>query len=153
MKNIIILLTILFSITSISQEITKVKGRYFINDSQISHRQTREYLSKNTEAFSLFKKAQKKEALGGFFVGIGGALLTVDLVIGLFSDVSYPTPATYIGLASLLVSIPILAGKDKKAKKAIHIYNEGLKNSGIEDSNTELNIIANQNGYGLQFRF
>jgi hypothetical protein len=153
MKNIIILLTILFSITSISQEITKVKGRYFINDSQISHRQTREFLSKNTKAFSLFKKAQNKEALGGFFVGIGGALLTVDLVIGLFSNVSYPTPATYIGLASLLVSIPILSGKDKKAQKAVDIYNEGLKTTGNEDSNLKFNIIANQNGCGLQVRF
>ncbi|WP_418262622.1 hypothetical protein [Flavobacterium faecale] len=153
MKNLITLILILVSIASFSQEITKVKGRYFIKNSQISHRQARELLSKNTEALALFKKAQNKEALGGFFVGIGGALVTVDLVIGLFSDVVYPTPATYIGLASLLVSLPILAGKDKKAQRAVDVYNEGLKHSGNEDSNLELNVIANQNGCGLQLRF
>ncbi|GIZ10515.1 hypothetical protein [Flavobacterium sp. UMI-01] len=153
MKKRIPLLFLLFSILSFSQEIVKVKGRYYSNNSQISHRHVRDLLTKNTEALSLFKKSQNKEALGGFFVGIGSALVTVDLAIGLFSDVKYPTPATYLGLASLLISVPILTGKNKKAQQAIDLYNEGLQHKGEDSTQPEINIIANQNGCGLQLRF
>ena len=153
MKKTLLLLVVLLSITSFSQEIKKVHGRYFINDTQLSTRQTRDLLASKPEALSLFKSAQNKESMGGFLVGIGSALVTVDLVIGLFSDVSYPTKATYGGLASLLVALPILAGRNKKIKKALTLYNDGLKNSAENNSDIEFHVIANQNGYGLQVRF
>jgi hypothetical protein len=69
------------------------------------------------------------------------------------ADVKYPSAATYIGLASLAVSIPVLSGRNKKRDEAIALYNDGLKKSATNDSNFELNIVANQRGYGLQFQF
>ncbi len=153
MKKLVAIISLLFSIASFSQEIEKVKGQYYIEGRQISQRHTQDLLASNTEALALFKSGKNKEAFGGLFVGFGAALISTDLIVGLFSDVSYPTAATYVGIASIAVSIPILYRKNKKLKDAIALYNNGLKDSGSNDSNIELNVISNQNGYGLQFRF
>ena len=153
MKRTITILCFLFTIVSFSQEIQKVKGRFFLEGKQISSRETRELLTSNTEALTLFKKSKNKESLGGFLLGFGGTLVMVDVVVGLVSDVKYPSGATYVGLASLVSSIPILSGKNKKMQNAIDTYNNGLKNAGSKEFNPELNMIANTNGYGLQLRF
>ena len=153
MKRTITILCFLFTIVSFSQEIQKVKGRFFLEGKQISSRETRELLTSNTEALTLFKKSKNKESLGGFLLGFGGTLVMIDVVVGLVSDVKYPSGATYVGLASLVSSIPILSGKNKKMQNAIDTYNNGLKNAGSNGFNPELNVIANTNGYGLQLRF
>ncbi len=153
MKKLILVLTILFSISSFSQEIVKERGRYFVNGKQISTRETRELLTSNPEALKLFKSGKSKESTGGLLIGFGTALVTVDLAIGLFSDVKYPTVATYIGVASLIASFPVLAGKNKKLKDGIDLYNKGAKKIGQIDTDFELNVIANHNGYGIQFIF
>ena len=132
---------------------TKSKRAFFSGRKQISSRETRELLTSNTEALTLFKKSKNKESLGGFLLGFGGTLVMVDVVVGLVSDVKYPSGATYVGIASLVSSIPILSGKNKKMQNAIDTYNNGLKNAGSNEFNPELNMIANTNGYGLQLRF
>ncbi|WPR70960.1 hypothetical protein SLW70_13615 [Flavobacterium sp. NG2] len=153
MKNLITLLCLLLSLVTFSQKIEKEKGRFFIEGKQISSREARELIASNTEALALFNTAKNKEALGGFFMGLGSALVVLDVVIGAFSDVQYPTAATYGGLACLAVSIPVIVGKRKKMNHAIELYNEGLQNSGINHSELELNVVGNQLGYGLQLRF
>lgn len=153
MKKLITTFCLLLSIMVFSQEIEKVKGRFFLEGKQISSRETRELLASNAEASALFKSSKNKESIGGFLVGFGGALVVLDVVVGLVSDVQYPTGATYVGIASLAASIPVLSGKNKKMQKAIDTYNNGLKTSGASESNIELNVIANHYGYGLQFRF
>jgi len=153
MKNHIILLTILLSLSSFSQEINLIKGKYFVNGKQISSRETRQLLTSNLEALSLFKSAKRKESTGGLLIAIGGAAVTVDLVIGLVSDVKYPSVATYVGAGLILASIPVLSGKNKKIKEGIDLYNKDAKKIGVNESDLELNIIANQNGYGIQIQF
>ncbi|WP_395063751.1 hypothetical protein [Flavobacterium sp.] len=153
MKKLFLALTILLSITCFSQEITLEKGKYYVNGKQISTRETKQLLITNYKALSRFKSGLSKESTGGFLIGFGGALVVTDLVVGLVSDVNYPTIATYIGAGALIASIPILSGKNRKIKEGIDIYNEGLKNPGTSNSNLELNFIANQHGYGVQIRF
>lgn len=153
MKNVLFLIIILFSTISFSQEINLERGRYYVNGSQISTRDTKALLASNTEALRKFKSGLSKESTGGFLIGFGGALVITDVVIGLVSDVSYPTLATYIGLGSIIVAIPILSGKNKRIKEGIDLYNNGLKNVGNTNSNLEVNLIGNQQGYGVQIRF
>ncbi len=154
MKKLILVLTILLSPSSFSQEINLIKGKYYINGKQISSRETRQLLASNLEALSLFKSAKSKEATGGLLIAVGGAAVTVDLVIGLVSDVKYPSVATYSGVVAILAAIPLLSGKNKKIKESIDLYNkDAVKKLGVNDSDFELNIIANQNGYGIQIQF
>ena len=153
MKKLIILFTLFLSATAFSQEITIEKNRFFLEGKKISPKEVKTLLASNTEALALFKSSRTKSSVGGFLLGFGGGLIVADLVSGAMADIQYPTPVTYIGLASLVTSIPILSGRNKKRDEAIALYNNGLKKSAANDTNYELNIVANQNGYGLQFQF
>ncbi len=153
MKKILLTFALLLSVLSFSQEINLERGKYYVNGSQISTRETKQLLTSNAEALSKFKSGLGKESAGGFLIGFGGALVITDLVVGLVSDVKYPTAATYIGAGALIVAIPVLSGKNKKIKEGIDLYNSGLKNLGETNSNFEVNLIGNQRGYGIQIRF
>ncbi len=153
MKKILTLITLLIAFSGLSQELTRQRGRFYANGEQISTRQVKTILSSNPEALALFKKAKGKESTGGFLIGLGGALVIADVVVGLVSDVQYPTAATYVGVGALVISIPVLSGKNKKTDQALELYNKGEKKLGANYPDVQLNVIANQNGYGLQFRF
>jgi hypothetical protein len=153
MKKLLLTLVLLFSIASFAQEITLERGKYYVNGSQISTRETKKLLETNYKALRRFESGLSKESTGGFLIGLGGALVITDLVVGLVSDVHYPTAATYIGAGALVIAIPVLSGKNKKIKEGIDLYNSGLKNVGSIDSDFEVNFIGNQRGYGIQIRF
>jgi len=153
MKKIIILFTIFLSTTAFSQEITIEKNHFLLEGKQISPKEVKALLASNTEALALFKSSRTKSSVGGFLLGFGGGLIIGDLVGGALADVKYPTGLTYVGLASIITSIPVLSGRTKKLNDALALYNEGLKKSATNNSNFELNIIANHSGYGLQFQF
>lgn len=152
MKKLILIIAVLFSITSFSQEIKMERGKFFVDGQQISTRDTKKMLEANPQALALFKKGKSKESTGGLLIGVGVALTVVDLVKGLVSDLKYPSAATYIGIGALAVSIPVMIGKNKKMHDGIDMYNAGLKSTG-NNSDLELNLISNQNGYGVQIRF
>jgi len=153
MKNLFLALVVLFSTVTFGQEITMTGGKYFVNGNQISTRETKNLLASNLKALETFKSGLNKESTGGFLIGFGGALVITDLVVGLVSDVKYPTAATYVGVGALVIAIPVLSGKNKKMKEGIDLYNSELKTLGANDSNFEVNLIGNQRGYGIQIRF
>ena len=82
---------------------------------------------------------------------MGATVCVIDLAVGLFSDVKYPTALTYAGIGAVAISIPILSGKGKKMEEAVKTYNDGLKNTSSTDF--DLNALANQNGIGIQIKF
>lgn len=153
MKKLIILFTLFLSTIAFSQEITIKKNHFLLEGKQISPKEVKTLLASNTEALALFKSSRTKSSVGGFLLGFGGGLIIGDLVGGALADVKYPTGLTYVGLASIITSIPVLSGRTKKLNDALTLYNDGLKKSATDNSNFELNIIANQRGYGLQFQF
>ncbi|MEW5675892.1 hypothetical protein ABGT15_06225 [Flavobacterium enshiense] len=155
MKHIFTLICLLFIATAFSQQIRMEKGKFYVKGDQISSRETKQMLTTNPEALKLFKKGKNKESLGGFLIGFGGAMIVGDVVVGLVSDANYPSAMSYIGAASVLTSIPVMSGKNKKMKQGIDLYNKGVENTlGYHDKPTvDLNIIANGNGYGIQIAF
>jgi hypothetical protein len=153
MKKLILLFTLLLCFKTFSQEITTEKGRFFVEGKKISRKETKKLLASNTEALTLYKSANTKQGIGGFLIGLGGGLIIGDLASGSTADIQYPTAFTYIGLACVAVSIPVLSGKSKKMKESLDLYNKDLKKNNAKTSDFELNIVSNQNGYGLQYRF
>jgi hypothetical protein len=153
MKKLV--LVVLFFVTNVmfSQQITLDKGKYFVNGQQISTRETRQLLLTDYKATRLFQKAKSKGEIGGLFLGAGIAMTVTDLAIGLFSDAKYPTAITYAGLATMAISIPILSGRSKKIKEAIDSYNQTAKQLGSIDYDINYQIVANQNGIGIQLNF
>jgi hypothetical protein len=153
MKKIIILLFILISYYSFSQEIKFENGKFYKDGNQISTFETKKLLVTDYKALSRFKKGKNKESLGFMLTGIGAALITVDLVKGLASDVQYPSALTYVGIGFVAVSIPILSGRNKKIREGINFYNESLKTTGALNSDLQVSVISNQNGYGFRINF
>ncbi|MDN3677229.1 hypothetical protein QWY90_07870 [Flavobacterium paronense] len=163
MKNLLLVLMLLFGFTAFSQgltlkkntteELKLEKGKIYQNDIQIPSYQVKKILASNLHSLNLYKQAKSKEALGGMLLGMGITASVVDLAIGLFSDVKYPTAITYAGLAVVAISIPILSGRAKKVEEALKTYNDGLKNTSSSTTNFDLNTVANQNGIGIQIKF
>jgi hypothetical protein len=161
MKNLLLAFTLLMGFTAFSQgltlgkepskEIKLEKGRFYIDGTQIPSYQMKKVFASNIQSLNLYKKAKTKETLGGTLLGLGATVCIIDLAVGLFSDVKYPTALTYAGIGAVAISIPILSGRAKKMEKAVKTYNEGLKDSG--STNFDLNALANQNGIGIQIKF
>ncbi len=163
MKQLPFIITLLIGFTAFSQgltlkkntpvELKLEKGKIYQNDIQVPSYQVKKIVASNLHSLHLYKTAKSKEAIGGMLFGLGATACVVDLAVGLFSDVKYPTAITYAGIGVVAISIPILSGRAKKVEEAIKTYNDGLKNTSSVDTNFDLNAVANQNGIGIQIKF
>ncbi|MDP5097509.1 MAG: hypothetical protein NWP90_07525 [Flavobacterium sp.] len=154
MKQFLLILTVVGFTISFAQKLEYNNGKIFQDGEQISSFETKTVLASDLKALHLFKKAKSKESLGGFILGLGIGGTVADLVMGLTSDVKYPTAITYVGVGLMAVSIPILSGRKKMVQESIDIYNAGLQEQKKTlGDNFELNIVNNSNGVGLQINF
>ncbi len=154
MKNIILTLVLFGFSMSFAQKLEYNNSKIYQDGKQLSSFETKQVMASNLKAQYLFKKAKSKESIGGLLLGLGIGGVTADLVMGLTSDVKYPTAITYAGVGLMAVSIPILSGRKKMVQESIEIYNQGLKEEKKTlGDNFELNIVNNSNGVGLRFNF
>jgi hypothetical protein len=161
MRKLLLLFSLLIALTASSQNLTlgdtspkplKLEnGKIYQDGVQIPTYQVKKILASNLHSLKVFKQAKSKETLGGAVLGLGATMTVVDLAVGLFSDVKYPTALTYVGVGMMAVSIPILSGRAKRVEDAVSSYNESLKNTTAVDF--DLNALANQNGVGIQVKF
>ena len=154
MKQFILIIAILGFSTSFAQKLEYTNGKIFQNGEQLSSFETKKVMETDLKALHVFKKAKAKESLGGFILGLGVGGTVADLVMGLTSDVKYPTGITYAGVGLMAVSIPILSGRKKMVQESVDIYNSGVQEQQKTlGDNFELNIVNNSNGIGLQINF
>ena len=154
MKQLILILAIFGFSTTFAQKLEYNEGKIYQDGEQISSFETKNLLKSDLKALHLFKKAKTKESLGGFLLGLGIGGTAADLVMGLTSDVKYPTVITYAGVGLMVVSIPILSGRKKLVQESVDLYNQGLKeqNNTLGD-NFEMNFVTNSNGVGFRITF
>ena len=154
MKKLFLILAIFGFSISFAQKLEFTDGKIFQDGEQLSSFETKNLMKTDLKALRIFKKAKTKESVGGFILGLGIGGTVADLVMGLTSDVKYPTAITYAGVGLMEVSIPILSGRKKMVQESVDIYNAGLKeqNKTLGD-NFELNIVNNSNGVGLRINF
>ena len=154
MKQLFLILAILGFSISFAQKLEYTNGKIFQDGEQLSSFETKKVMASDLKALHLFKKAKTKESLGGFILGLGIGGTVADLVMGLTSDVKYPTAITYAGVGLMAVSIPILSGRKKMVQESVDMYNQGLKDEKKTlGDNFELNIVNNSNGVGLRINF
>ena len=154
MKQFFLILAILGFSTTFAQKLEYNDGKIYQNGEQLSSFETKKVLASDLKALRLFKNAKTKESLGGLILGLGIGGTVADLVMGLTSDVKYPTGITYAGIGLMAVSIPILSGRKKMVEKSIEIYNSGLpEQQKTLGDNFELNFVNNSNGVGLRINF
>ncbi|CAM4446327.1 hypothetical protein [Flavobacterium terrigena] len=131
--------------------------KMYINNEQIPSYEIKKYLKDNDyKAYSLYNKAKNKSVIGGLLLGLGSVFIVSDAVKAMVTEGGeYPTAMTYIGVGLAGTSIFVLKGKNKKMQEAIDMYNNGLKTTSELENNsdTNLNLVANQNGVGLRLSF
>lgn len=152
MKKLFIISVFLISLSNYAQELKYENGKFYQVGRPISSKNVKALLESNAKAIELYKTSKAKKTVGGIMLGFGGSLILADLATGLFADIKYPTAATYIGIGTIVISIPILSGKNKKMNKALEIYNSSIGKTGF-NSNYQIDFVTNQNGLGLKFEF
>ncbi len=154
MKQLFLLFAFVNCTLLFAQKLEYNEGKIFQDGEQLSSFETKNLLKSDLKALHLFKKAKTKESLGGFLLGLGIGGTAADLVMGLTSDVKYPTAITYAGVGLMAVSIPILSGRKKLVQESVNLYNQGLKeqNKTLGD-NFEMNFVTNSNGVGFRITF
>lgn len=154
MKNLFYLGAFLISYLTYSQQLT-YKGNGNVVDSngiKLTPNEVREIISSNQGLLDLYNEGRDKKTFGNIMLIGGASLIIADIGIGATADVKYPTALTYVGAASLLLSIPIKAGFSKKIRKVVRDHNNRLvynKTFEIKD----FSLITNQNGLGFQITF
>lgn len=154
MKQFFLTITIVSFSLSFAQKLEYTNGKIFQNGEQLSSFETKKAMETDLKALDVFKKAKTKESVGGFILGLGLGGTVADLVMGLTSEVKYPSALTYAGVGLMAISIPILSGKKKMIQESIDMYNSGLQDQKKSlGDNFEFNIVNNSNGLGLQINF
>ncbi|CAM3882698.1 hypothetical protein FLCU109888_06450 [Flavobacterium cucumis] len=154
MKQFFLTITIVSFSLSFAQKLEYTNGKIFQNGEQLSSFETKKAMETDLKALHVFKKAKTKESVGGFILGLGLGGTVADLVMGLTSEVKYPSALTYAGVGLMAISIPILSGKKKMVQESIDMYNSGLQDQKKSlGDNFEFNIVNNSNGLGLQINF
>lgn len=154
MKQFFLTITIVSFSLSFAQKLEYTNGKIFQNGEQLSSFETKKAMETDLKALHVFKKAKTKESVGGFILGLGLGGTVADLVMGLTSEVKYPSALTYAGVGLMAISIPILSGKKKMIQESIDMYNSGLQDQKKSlGDNFEFNIVNNSNGLGLQINF
>ena len=154
MKQFFLILAVFGFSISFAQKLEYTNGKIYQNGEQLSSFETKNLMKTDLKALRVFKNAKTKESLGGFLLGVGIGGTVADLVMGLTSDVKYPTAITYAGVGLMAISIPILTGRKKMVQESVDMYNQGLidEKKTLGD-NFELNIVNNSNGFGIQINF
>ena len=157
-KSLFFVITCLLSINCFAQSnsepilIKKSMGTYFeLKGEKLTQRALSNILKSNPEAFKYMEKANSNMVPGTIFSFAGGFLVgwPIGTAIGGKEDPNWALAG--IGAGLIAVSIPFAIGYNKNAKKAVNIYNEGLKQTSL--NSTHLNFCFTGNGLGLKLTF
>jgi hypothetical protein len=128
-------------------------------NNKISPDQVRELLKDNEKLLADYNVGRKKKTVGNVLLIGGSALIGTTLTVALIeseeiqlknSTKNYVQALYIVGLASVIVALPIKIGFSKKIKNVVTQYNN-QKTTGNNSYNAQkLDLITNSNGIGLR---
>jgi hypothetical protein len=166
-KPLFFLLLFFCILQSYSQKLV-YKSNGNIRDSEnnkISPDQVRELLKNNEKLLADYNAGRSKKTVGNILLIGGFGFLTADLIQGLTTDKTtvvpgnyysiqgvqsennYPSALTYIGIAAIIIAIPVKIGFSKKIKNVVTEYNN---QNATGYNKQKLDLITNSNGIGLR---
>lgn len=158
-KSILLLLLFVGSLTLSAQddskkiELNKVFGGYtFKQDGRhLSFSQVADLMKGNQEAYKIIQSAKSNKTWATVLGIAGGALIgwPIGTAIG-GGDAKWELAAIGAGLVG--IAIPISSGFNKKSKRAVEIYNNGLQTSASTfNPSIQLRLKGDGLGFALQF--
>ena len=162
-KQLFILLLLVCSSYSFSQKLVYNSNGNILNPEKqkISPDQVRELLKNNEKLLANYNAGRSKKTAGNVLLIGGPFLIIADLITAVTakidlqngSEKGFPTALTYIGVAALIIAIPVKIGFSNKIKNVVSDYNNGLKISNNEFKIQKTEFITNQNGAGIRLTF
>ncbi len=139
--------------SQIVQDSITIKGnRFYQNDKVLTMPQLSNILSANSTAHKMIEDARGSATIAGILGYAGGFL--IGYPVGTAIGGGEPKWAMAgIGAGLLILAIPISSGANKKAKKAVRLYNKSLNPITYQKSKTSFSIETTQNGIGVVMRF
>lgn len=166
LKPLFYLFVFFCSLQSFSQQlIYKSNGNILNSENQkISPKQVRELLKDNDKLLANYNAGRSKKTVGNILLYGGLGFVIADIIRGttasgitsaptgggyyeLKSEKTYPKAMTYLGVAAVVIAIPVKIGFSKKIKNVVTEYNN-LKTTGY--NNPKLNLITNSQGIGFR---
>ena len=164
-KPLFFLIIFFCNLQSYSQKLV-YKSNGNIKDSEnntVSPTKVRELLANNEKLLADYNAGRSKKTIAnGLLIG-GFGLLATDLLIGATTDGNttvsgnsiqternYPSALTYVGLAAMVIAIPVKIGFSNKIEKVVAEYNNQKTTGYNQNSKQKLDLITNSNGIGLR---
>ena len=155
MKNNYILLALLLSsFFSFSQTLTVNSSANVIdpNGNKWTVTEVRDILYSNPKALERYNIGREKKTWGNVLLYGGLGVTATSLIYNSTQDVNAQFGTTILGLAMVVVGIPVKIGHSKRVKKAIEMYNESLDGK-TASTPIKVTLIASQNQLGLKYAF
>ena len=131
----------------------KVFGGYnfYQGTKRLSVNELKNAMKLNDQAYGEMKSAQSANIFATIIGGVGGFMVGWPLGTAIGGgDPNWVMAG--IGAGLIVVSIPISQKFSKHAKRAVDIYNDGLKTNTFWERN-ELKLSMSEDGVGLVLRF
>ena len=150
MKQLFVLLFFFCILQSHAQKLVYKSNGTILNseNQQISPDQVRELLKDNEKLLADYNAGRSKKMVGNVLLIGGLGLVVTDVLIGANADVQFPSALTFVGLAAVVIAIPVKIGFSKRIKNVVSEYNNQFA-TGY--NNPKLDLITNSNGIGLRF--
>jgi hypothetical protein len=165
-KPLFFLFLFFCSLSSYSQKLI-YKSNGTVNDSEnnkISPDGVRALLANNEKLLADYNAGRKKKTIGNVLL-ISGPILLVSgtfayVISGIHSGMNpefdgesnrnIPKIIAFVGLAELLIAIPVKIGFSKKIKNVVTAYNNQNATTDNQFNNQKLDLITNSDGIGLR---
>jgi hypothetical protein len=158
--TLFIVLTTIFTCSSQEIELAKrkffdLKGIFVQDGERLTMGQAIKKMDSNPKASGLMKTARVTRFLGLVIGGAGSNMIVAPIIdsIDSYDDKEPNWNSALIGAGLLALDIVLITSSNKKIKKSLEVYNEGLSASSYYKPKTEFEIIGNQNGIGLRIKF
>ena len=160
-KRLFFLLLFFCVLQSHSQKLVYKSNGTILNseNQQISPDQVRILLKDNQKLLADYNAGMSKKKVGNILLFGGSAMVGTALTFALIeseeiqlknSTKNYITAINYIGMAALVVAIPVKIGFSKKIKNVVNKYNYLSLLGCSQFNNPKLDFITNANGIGLR---
>ena len=152
-KPLLFLLLFFCSLQSHSQKLVYRSNGNLLNseNQKISSNQVRELLKDNQQLLADYNAGRSKKTLGNVLLIGGFGFIAIDLATALTGDLTYPTALTGIGIAAIIIAVPVKIGFSKKIKNVVTEYNNQTDTGYKQFNEPKLDLITNSNGIGLRF--
>jgi len=130
-----------------------------VENNKISPDQVRELLKDNEKLLADYNVGRKKKTVGNVLLIGGSALIGTTLTVALIeseeiqlknSTKNYVQALYIVGLASVIVALPVKIGFSKKIKNVVTQYNNQMVTGYKQFNKQKLDLITNSNGIGLR---